>query len=57
MESFFRMRDLDRLRVRRHCLSFVVNILLHIIRMLLFSRDFGELKFREPPLQTFCHHA
>jgi len=51
------MRDLDRLRVRRHRLSFVVNILLHIIRMLLFSRDFGELKFREPSLQTFCHHA
>ena len=51
------MRDLDRLRVRRHCLSFVVNILLHIIGMLLFSRDFGELKFREPPPQTFCHHA
>ena len=38
--------------MRRRCLSFVVNILVHIVGMLLFSRQFGELKFREPPPQA-----
>jgi hypothetical protein len=48
---------LDQLRVRRRCLSFVVIILGHTSQMLLFSLQFGELKFREPPPQAFYHRA